>query len=129
MYYFFCFSTSINYMNNVQYPTLIEPGVKYFLKETLKKCNQKKNEYYNTIWNCGFFLLFVFILGMILAYRKKNKLSPEEKKKKNEKDHAYIITKMNSISDERRKLNDILITNLPKFESDYEIIHKKYYAV
>jgi hypothetical protein len=116
-------------MNNAQYPTLIEPGVKYFLKETLKKCNQKKNEYYNTIWNCGFFLLFVFILGMILAYRKKHKLSPEEKKKKNERDHAYIITKMNSINDERRKLNDILITNLPKFESDYEIIHKKYYAV
>ena len=129
MYYYFSFSTSINYMNNIQFPNLTEPGVKYFLRETLKKCGEKKNEYYNTLWNCGFFLLFILIFGMFLAYRKKHKLTPDEKKKKNEKDHAYIMSKMNNIYDERRKMNDVLITNLPKFESDYEIMHKKYYAV
>ena len=30
---------------------------------------------------------------------------------------------------EQRKINNEIITNLPKFESDYEVLHKKYYAV
>ena len=32
----------MNYQQNS--PLLIEPGVKYFLGETLKKCNYKKKE-------------------------------------------------------------------------------------
>ena len=41
-------------MNIIETPNLTEPGVKYFLKETLKKCNEKKGLFYNTILNLGF---------------------------------------------------------------------------
>ena len=37
-------------------PSLIEPGAKYFLKETLKKVHYDKTEYDNTLFNV--FLLF-----------------------------------------------------------------------
>ena len=30
---------------NMEKPTLVEPGVKYFLKETLKQCKEFKNKY------------------------------------------------------------------------------------
>lgn len=110
-------------------PTLTEPGVKYFLRETLKQCHNKRTIYYNTIWNCGFFLLLILVIGIILAYRKRHKLTPEEKKKKQEEDHAYVMTKIKSLSEERRKINNEIITNLPKFESHFEVLHKKYYAV
>lgn len=112
----------------MQTPSLTEPGVKYFLRETLKKCHNKRNIWFNTIWNCGFFLLFIIILGGILAYKKRKKLTPDEKKEKQEKDHAYIMTKIKSIQENQKKEQINIITNLPKFESDFEIMHKKYYT-
>ena len=112
----------------MQAPSLTEPGVKYFLRETLKNCHVKKANWFNTLWNCGFFLLFLVILGSVLAYRKREKLTPEEKKEKQEKDHAYMMTKIKSIWEEKKKERLDIITNLPKFESDFEIMHKKYYT-
>ena len=112
----------------MQAPSLTEPGVKYFLRETLKNCHIKKESWFNTLWNCGFFLLFLVILGGVLAYRKREKLTPEEKKEKQEKDHTYMMTKIKSIQEEKKKESLDIITNLPKFESDFEIMHKKYYT-
>tara|TARA_B110000285_G_C15007857_1_gene554820 strand:- start:207 stop:551 length:345 start_codon:yes stop_codon:yes gene_type:complete len=110
-------------------PNLTEPGVKYFLRETLKKCNIKRTTYYNTLWNCGFFLLFVLAIGIFLAYRKRHKLTDEEEKQKKEEDRAYVMTKIKALREERKKRNNEIITNLPKFENDFEVMHKKYYAV
>ena len=69
-------------MDFVAAPTLTEPGVKYFLRETLKQCHDKRSSYYNILWNCGFFLLLLVLIGVVLSYRKRHKLTPEEKKKK-----------------------------------------------
>ena len=66
---------------------------------------------------------------MILAYRKRHKLTPEEKKEKKEKDHAHVMVKIKALSEERKKMNNEIITNLPKFKSSFEVMHKKYYAV
>jgi hypothetical protein len=110
-------------------PTLTEPGVKYFLRETLKQCHDKRVTHYNIIWNCGFFLFFMVLIGLILAYRKRHKLTPEEKKEKQEKDHARVMVKIKALREERKKMNNEIITNLPKFENDFEIMHKKYYAI
>ena len=52
-------------MDFVAAPTLTEPGVKYFLRETLKQCHDKRSSYYNIIWNCGFFLLLLALIGVI----------------------------------------------------------------
>lgn len=116
-------------MNIFNRPSLTEPGVRYFLRETLKQCHIKSTAHYNTLWNCGIFLLFIIIFGIILAYRKRYKLTPEEEKEKKEKDHAYIMTKIKSLREEKRQINNEIITNLPKFESDFEIMHKKYYSI
>lgn len=129
MYYFFCFSTFNYYMNIAYNPQLTEPGTKYFLRETLKQCHIKSTTYYNTIWNCGFLIFLILVIGMVLAYKKRHKLTPAEQKEKKEKDHVYIMTKIKSLREERKKINNEIITNLPKFESDFEIMHKKYYAV
>ena len=39
-------------------PKLIEPGIKYFLNESLKRCNSIKSNYHNYIFNIEFTLLF-----------------------------------------------------------------------
>uniref|UniRef100_A0A6C0C3X9 Transmembrane protein n=1 Tax=viral metagenome TaxID=1070528 RepID=A0A6C0C3X9_9ZZZZ len=116
-------------MFNDETPMLTEPGVKYFLRETLKQCHDKRANYYNTAWNCGFFIFLVLLFGLVLSYRKRHKLTPEEKKEKRERDHSHVMSKIKTLREERKKLNNEIITNLPKFENDFEIMHKKYYAM
>jgi hypothetical protein len=60
---------------------------------------------------------------------KRHKLTWKEKKEKNERIHAHIMVKINALREEKKKMDNEIITNLPKFESDFEIMHKKYYAI
>ena len=116
-------------MEVVQNPSLTEPGVKYFLRETLKNCHTKSEAYYNTVWNCSLFLVLLCTIGIALAYMKRHKLTPEQKKKKDEKDHTHVMNKIRSLREEKKRMENENITNLPKFESPFEVLHKKYYAV
>ena len=45
-------------MFSKEMPTLIEPGTKYFLRETLRNCNNKKVYYYSLIFNLVCFFIF-----------------------------------------------------------------------
>ena len=49
----------------IQNASLTEPGVRYFLKETLKQCQQKKIKFYHFWTNIGFFILFIGILASL----------------------------------------------------------------
>ena len=40
-------------------PTLVEPGTKYFLNETLVRCAKFKKEYYNNMLNI---IVIIFII-------------------------------------------------------------------
>ena len=65
-------------------PVLTEPGVKYFLSQTLKQCHIIKNNFHNTVINIGLFIAFLLILGLILLYKYKGRLTDVEKHKKNQ---------------------------------------------
>ena len=105
---------------------LIEPGVKYFLKETLKNCNKKRLTYKNNVFNMCLFLEFFAVLGIVLYYKFKNKPSKYDLKKKEELKKNYILSKIKSLNEKAARERQELITNLPKFESDYELMHKKF---
>ena len=60
-------------------PNLIEPGMKYFIKSSLKNCNDYRNNYKNYIINIILLLIFLVILGILLLIRFKGKLTPIEK--------------------------------------------------
>lgn len=114
---------------DVKNPSLIEPGVKYFLKETLKQCSKKKKTYYYYWWNIAFLLLFLFILGSLLVWKKKNKPNKEDTIAKRDEQRLYILEKIKQIQEKKKKETNQIITNLPKFESDFEIMHKNYYKI
>jgi len=94
-------------------PTLVEPGVKYFLKETLKQCKEFKNKYNNLLFNIGLCLGFFLILGLVLLYKYKGKLTPVEKEEKNKEKQQYILTKIKNFQDAKRIAQQELITGLP----------------
>jgi hypothetical protein len=106
-------------------PTLTEPGVRYFLNQTLKQCHVIKNNFHNTIFNIGLFIAFLIVLGLILLYKYKGKLTPVELERKNKQKQQYVLSKIKNFQEAKRKAHQELITGLPQWESEYDIIHTK----
>jgi len=116
-------------MESILSPSLTEPGVLYFLKESLKKCNEKKTIFYNTLFNLGFLFIFISILGILLVYKKHSKLTPDEIKNKKILSQQYMLEKIKSFREKRQKEENEIITTLPRFESNFVKLHKNYYTV
>jgi len=106
-------------------PSLTEPGVKYFLHQTLKECHNIRNNFHNMIFNIGLFICFLLILGLILLYKYKGKLSPIELERKNKEKQQYILSKIQNFQQAKRIAHQELISGLPEWESEYDIIHSK----
>lgn len=106
-------------------PKLTEPGVKYFLHQTLKQCHIARDNFHNMVFNIGLFVGFLIILGFILLYKYKGKLSPVEVAQKNKEKQQYILSKIKNFQEAKRIAHQELITGLPNWENEYDIIHSK----
>ena len=103
-------------MNNLNtLPQLTEYKTKNILNNTLKKCNKYKIEKYNKIFNLFIFLLFLTLFILIIYWKKKTKLTDEEKNKKKDQYKNYVLEKIKSI--QKKNNNSSLITNLPEFKT------------
>ena len=107
-------------------PNLIEPGVKYFLNETLKNCNKKRVQYDNNLFNFLLFLAFSTVLGIFLYYKFKSRPTKNDLEEREQQKKYYILSKIKSLNQKAAEERQQMITNLPKFESDYELMHKKF---
>ena len=108
-------------------PILTEPGVKYFLKETLKNCKIKKDTEFNQLMNLGLLTLFLLLSSGLLYYKYKNRPTEEDRKKVKRLKRDYFVNKVRQLQAKKAKLYDQQITNLPLFESPYEFLHKNFY--
>ncbi len=110
-------------------PLLIEPGAKYFLSENLKKCHNQRITKNIIFMNISLLLFFLLIVAFYLIYKKKNKETDEMKEKKRLEVQNYLLNKVHRVIRVEEKHRNDMITNLPKFESDYELLHEKFYNV
>ena len=106
-------------------PALTEPGVKYFLHQTLKQCHAVRDNFHNTVFNIGLFIAFLLILGLVLLYKYKGKLTPAEIQQKNKEKQEYILSKVQKFQQAKRIAHQEIITGLPEWESEYDVIHSK----
>ena len=106
-------------------PALIEPGVKYFLHQTLKQCHIARDKFNNYVFNIGLFIFFLIILGLILFYKYNGRLTPIEIERKNKEKQQYILSKIQNFQQAKRRAHNELITGLPAWDSEYDIIHSK----
>ena len=102
---------------------LTEPGVKYFLNETLKQCHIFKEKYNNMIFNIALFIAFFLILGMLLLYKYKGKLTQQEITEKELEKKKYILSKIKNYQDAKVRAQQELITGLPHWENEFDIIN------
>ena len=108
----------MNSFNNSK-PMLTEPGVKYFINETLKQCHIFKEKYQNMIFNIVLLVLFFIILGLLLLYKYKGKLTPDEIEQMDLQKKQYILSKIKIFQDTKVKAQQDLITGLPHWENEY----------
>lgn len=99
-------------------PMLTEPGVKYFIGETLKHCHKFKEKHQNMIFNIGLLFLFFTILGVLLIFKYKGKLTPEEIEDKELIKKQYILSKIRNFQDAKLRAQQELITGLPHWENE-----------
>ena len=104
-------------------PMLTEPGVKYFINETLKQCHQFKEKYHNINFNIGLLVVFFIILGILLLYKYKGKLTPEEIEEKKLQKKQYILSKIRNYQDAKTRAQQKLITGLPQWDNEFDIIN------
>ena len=112
-------------LNNLSKPILIEPGIKYFLSETLKQCHIIKEKYYNKLFNIFLLVFFIFILFCILLWKYKGRLTPLEIDKKNKEKQQYILSKIKQFQENKKKAHQELITGLPSWDNEYDNVANK----
>jgi|Laugrespbdmm15sd_2_1035082.scaffolds.fasta_scaffold353582_1 uncharacterized membrane protein len=76
---------------------LIEPGIRDYFNGSFQQCKEYKMTYYTWIVNTVLFVLFVLTVTLILYFKRKKKLTPEQLRKRNEEDRMYIINKIRSL--------------------------------
>lgn len=109
----------MNFEEPLTKPTLTEPGVKYFLNQALKQSHIIREKFHNTIFNIGMLLLFLIILGGILVYKYKGKLTSVEIAQKNKEKQQYILEKIKTFQIAKQRAQQELITGLPHWENEY----------
>ena len=100
-------------------PILTEPGVKYFLNQALKQSHIIREQFHNTVFNIGMFIFFLIILGGILVYKYKGKLTPVEVAKKNKEKQQYVLEKIKKFQVAKQIAQQELITGLPHWDKEY----------
>ena len=110
---------------DISKPSLTEPGITYFLHQTLKQCHITKNTFHTTVVNVGLLIGFIIVLAAILFFKYKGKMTPVEKRKKDYEKQQYILSKITKLQHAKRVERQELITGLPNWESEYDIIHSK----
>jgi hypothetical protein len=85
-------------MSNGASISLIEPGVRSFLKISLQNCKQLKDQYYSMIFNVSAFVLFVLVVGTILFIKYKFKPTPEEQYRKAQEQREYVLSKLKLVN-------------------------------
>ena len=106
----------MNFGEYIIRPILIEPGVKYFLNETLKQTHEFKMKHRNLIFNIGLFICFMFVLCIVLFIKYKGRLTTLEKEKKEQDKKQYILSKIRKLQEAKRQAHQELITGLPHWE-------------
>jgi hypothetical protein len=125
---------SLDYLNFQNYQVkdiplssnLVDPKIKYFFNQTLKKCHEFKNNHSTFICNIMYLFIFLFILAVILLYKYKGNKNSYEKKIKDRKEKEYILAKLihiNKMNDKEKQNSLGLITELPEINN---IVNKNF---
>ena len=97
----------------MEQPALTEPGVRFFISQTLKECKKKKDKYINTAFNLFAFLAFIIFFGLLLHVKYKGANNKQEMYRKEQVKKKYILEQIQKAQKIQTNSSMDLITNLP----------------
>ena len=100
--------------------------------ETLKKCHEQRSEVNYYMLNLGLLLslgVFIAVIAVYLIYKYKTRPTEKDREKAKKLKRDYFVTKVRKMQADKTKELNQNITNLPKFESPFEVLHKKFYQM
>jgi hypothetical protein len=71
------------------------------------------------MFNIGITITFFIILGILLLYKYKGKLTPDEILKKEADKKQYILSKIKNYQETKLRAQQQLITGLPHWDNDH----------
>jgi hypothetical protein len=101
-------------------PTLTEPGVSYFLGQTLKECRRFKDSHTSLLFNFSMTVLLILVIGGFLVTKYKGKPSPAELARRAKEKQEYIVSKLQQIAVTKDKKSS-MITDLPVWSNHSEL--------
>jgi uncharacterized membrane protein len=98
-------------------PRLIEHGAHNYMTQILQTCHSNRVSIYLYVLNIGVFISFFIIVGVILYYCHKAKMTPEEAYQKQLKEQDYILSKIRYYKEQQRNIaSRASITGLPTMD-------------
>ena len=104
-------------MEEVIAPRLIENSAKSYMSGILNKCHNTRVSIYLYALNIGVLICFVVVVGLVLYYCYKTRLSPQEEYQKKLKEQEYILSKIKVYKEHQRNISSrASITGLPTLD-------------
>lgn len=100
-------------------PLLTEPGVSYFLGQTLRECRKFKDQHMSLIFNISMTILLILVIGIFLSAKYRGRLSEVEIQRKSREKQEYIVSKLQQIATIKNKSS--MITDLPLWNNHSEM--------
>jgi hypothetical protein len=95
-------------------PRLIENGARFYMSSVLADCHSNRVNIYLYALNIGVLVAFLGVVGLVLYYCYKNRLSPEEAYQKQLKEQEYVLSKIRFYKDHQASIaSRASITGLP----------------
>jgi hypothetical protein len=77
------------------------------------------------LFNIGLTIGFFIILAILLLYKYKGKLTPEEIEQKETQKKQYILSKIKNYQETKLREQQQLITGLPHWDNEFDTINTK----
>ena len=98
-------------------PRLIENGARSYMSGILNKCHDTRVSIYLYALNLGVLVVFCIIVGLVLYYCYKRKLTPDEEYQKKLREQEYVLSKIKSYKEHQRSISSrASITGLPTLD-------------
>lgn len=98
-------------------PRLIENSAKSYMSGILNKCHNTRVSIYLYALNMGVLIVFCIVVGLVLYYCYKRRLTPEEEYQKRMKEQEYILSKIKLYKEHQRNISSrSSITGLPTLD-------------
>ena len=108
--------------NIISKPSLIEPGMKYFLSDTLNRCQQYKKQYYSNWINILGCVILFGGLAMFIYIKISGKLTRDDLDRRDQEKKQYILSRIKLFNDTKKQAeHQTSMTGLPLWQSEFDI--------